>query len=166
MEVLFFWVLAILIVASSLMVLVARNAIHSAVSLVLSFFLLGGIYVMLAAHFLAIIQILVYAGAIMVLFIFAIMLLNLRKAERVRMSWPKLMGGLSGVAVFAILLLTYGDKLLLPAGYQREPSAEYGTVKAVGSELFTRYLLPFEAASILLLIGIVGAVLLAKRIRT
>jgi NADH-quinone oxidoreductase subunit J len=130
---------------------------------VVAFFFLAGLYVLLVAHLVAFLQILVYAGAIMVVFLFVIMLLalhdqDLRDARLKAMQWAGVIGA-AGVAtvVAGAVASTPGGTL----GF-RTVAADFGTVKAVGKLLFTQYLLPFEATSLLLLVAIVGAVVVAK----
>jgi NADH-quinone oxidoreductase subunit J len=156
-----FWIFAIPLMASAAGVIMARNPVNAAMSLVSAFFWLAGIYVLLTAHLLAFLQIIVYAGAIMVLFLFVVMLLSLTDAELglEKLSWLK---G-AGIAGAVGLLVT-----LVSAIVQSGPRAmatvgdDFGTVRAVGKVLFTQYLLPFEATSVLLLVAIVGSVVVAK----
>ena len=138
-----------------------RNPVNAAMSLVAAFFFLAGIYVLLIAHLVAFLQVLVYAGAIMVVFPFVIMLLSLHEADLkpVRLKaiqWAAVFGGFGVVAVLATAIRDSGVlawKTVAP---------DFGTVRAVGKLLFTQYLLPFEATSLLLLVAIVGAVVVAK----
>lgn len=139
------------------------NAVRSALCLVLNFFLLAVLYFTLGAETLGIIQIVVYTGAIMVLFLFVIMLLNLGGASLlVEQRDPKLLiGGALGLGLFALV----ASQVLLPLQNVtaiRAPEG-FGAPQAVGRGLFTGYVWPFELASFLLLIGIVGSILLAKR---
>ncbi len=157
-----FWIFTVPLIAASLGVVVTKNPITAAMSLVGAFFCLAGIYVLLTAHLVAFLQILVYAGAIMVLFLFVIMLLALQE-EILGVSRIKVMqgfGALGCVGVFAVIyraILATGPRMMPQVG------EDYGTVKAVGRILFTQYLLPFEATSLLLLVAIVGAVVVAKQ---
>jgi NADH-quinone oxidoreductase subunit J len=159
--VLFYVFAAITVLASLGMVLNVRNTVASAMSLVVAMISLGAIYVLLDAYLVAAIQIMVYAGAIVVLFLFVVMLLNLRTEvfPVARSRLPKLLGivvSAWGLWVFVKLL-----KNALPA---TTPIPEgFGGFRALGMALFTRYVLPFEATSLLLLAAIVGAVVLAKR---
>jgi NADH-quinone oxidoreductase subunit J len=118
--------------------------------------------VLLAAHLIAFLQIIVYAGAIMVLFLFVIMLLSLSDAELgvERMTAMKWVGLAGGVGVLFLVVRAIADSA---APGMRVVGADYGTVRAVGKILFTQYLLPFEATSVLLLVAIVGAVVVAKQ---
>jgi NADH-quinone oxidoreductase subunit J len=157
-----FWIMAIPLIASALGVVLARNPVNAAMSLVAAFFFLAGVYVLLVAHLVAFLQILVYAGAIMVVFLFVIMLLSLHDEDLVNarlkaMQWAGVAGAI-GVAVVIANAIASAGKLGLPT-----VSADFGTVKAVGYLLFTQYLLPFEATSLLLLVAIVGAVVVAKQ---
>ncbi len=160
-ELVLFWVFAIPLLASAAGVVAARNPVYAAMSLVSAFFWLAGIYVLLTAHLLAFVQVIVYAGAIMVLFLFVVMLLSLSDAELglEKLTALKFVGivGAAGLLTLLVSAVVQGA----PAG-MRQVGADYGTVKAVGKLLFTQYLLPFEATSVLLLVAIVGAVVVAK----
>ena len=157
-----FYVFAVMTVAAALgMVLNVRNTVASAMSLVVAMIALAGIYVILEAHLVAVIQILVYAGAIVVLFLFVVMLLNLRSdtfpVPRSRLA--KLLGvGATGWILWVFVRLLPGS---LPA--VKELPEGFGGFRDVGRALFTGYVLPFEVTSFLLLAAIVGAVVLAKR---
>ena len=158
---LFYLFAAITIVASLGMVLNVRNTVASAMSLVVAMISLAAIYVLLDAYLVAAIQIMVYAGAIVVLFLFVVMLLNLRMDvfPVARSRLPKLLGiAASGWGLWMFLRLLHGS---LPAV---SPAPEgFGGFRALGTALFTGYALPFEATSLLLLAAMVGAVILAKR---
>lgn len=139
------------------------NAIRSALCLVLNFLLLAVIYFTLGAQTLGIIQIVVYTGAIMVLFLFVIMLLNLGgiKILTERRDPRLILGSVLGLGLFALL----STQIFLPMQHIVNPRAEanYGAPENLGATLFSTYVWPFELASFLLLIGIVGSILLAKR---
>ena len=155
-----FYVFALIAAGGAFSVLLARNPIHAAMSLVGTFFGLAGVYVLLSAHLIAALQIIVYAGAIMVLFVFVIMLLNLTEpASRVGpvRGWH-VIGGASAVIGAGLLYVVFES---LPAEAAAAP-AGFGTVAGVGRLLFEQFILPFEATSILLLVAIVGAVVVAK----
>ena len=162
MELIFFYLFAGLAVVSALLVISLRNTLSSAISLVVTFFSIAALYAMLGAHFLAVMQVLVYAGAIMVLFLFVVMLLNLGREEflKIKMSFPGIVGILAGGYLAALLVLRLG---YLSFPFKEAVSSDYGGVKAVGRALFTDFLVPFEATSILLLVAMIGAVILAKR---
>ena len=158
-----FYLLALLTVGSAICVVAMRHPIHSAFALIAALFFLAGIFVLLDAHFVAIIQVMVYAGAVMVLFIFVIMLLNLAPEELgpAKVTASKLLGvvllAFAGYAVIRAYLETAA-----PAAVSTAKAIE-GTVEEVGKLLFTKYLFPFEIVSVLLLAAILGAVVLAKK---
>ncbi len=157
-----FFVFAIPLVAAAIGVVAARSPMYAAMSLVAAFFCLAGIYLVLAAHLVAFLQILVYAGAVMVLFLFVIMLLNLgsERLEVEQLKKAQWLGTLLGGGGMMTLLALASREV---AGAQPAALApDFGTIKAVGRVLFTQYLLPFEATSLLLTVAIVGAVVVAK----
>src|SRR5207244_4788123 len=164
-----FWGFAGLALASALLCITRRSAVSSALWLVVTLFALAGLFVLLDAQFIAVLQVLVYAGAIMVLFLFVIMLLNIGRATRsdIKGAWGLGVGVLlAGLMMVQLLALRFGappPQLTLPPGAMARAAAEQGMVAAVARPLFTTYLLPFEITSILLLAGLVGAVVLAKR---
>jgi NADH-quinone oxidoreductase subunit J len=156
-----FWVFAIPLVATAAGVLVSRNPVYAAMNLVAAFFFLAGIYVLLVAHLIAFMQVLVYAGAVMVLFLFVIMLLSLGdealfKEQHRAMQVVGALGAVMLVAVLATAIASAGG------AEGATLAADFGTVKAVGKVLYTQFLLPFEITSLLLLVAIVGAVVVAK----
>jgi len=161
-EMVLFWVFAVPLIIAAAGVLVARNPVHAAMSLVAAFFFLAGIYVLLTAHLIAFLQIIVYAGAIMVLFLFVIMLLSLSDSELGvdRMSAMKVAGLFGGLGILCLVVLAISDSR---GESMAKVTSDYGTVRAVGRILFNQYLLPFEATSVLLLVAIVGAVVVSKQ---
>jgi NADH-quinone oxidoreductase subunit J len=162
MEQSLFYVFAALAVASSLAMVLQRNPVTAAMNLVLAMFAIAALFVLLHAHFMAAIQLLVYAGAIMVLFVFVIMLLNLQE-EQLRSRKRNFLHVLSvALVIYAFLQIR---ELLdrTPAEPVPEMDSAFGTTEAVGKLLFSDYLLPFELTSVLVLAAIVGAVVLAKR---
>jgi len=160
----FFLLFAAVAVGAALEVVMQRNPLYSAIALVVTFAALAANYVLLKAQFIAAIQIIVYAGAIIVLFLFVIMLLNVRTEESridtfapLRLVvWPSL-----AVLFGAAFYVTKTSKLDSLA--ESAASAKVGTVETIGKALFTTYLLPFEAASVLIMMAIVGALVLAQR---
>lgn len=155
-----FYVLAALLVISSLMVVFQRNVVHSAMALVAALFLMAIVFLTLHAPMVGILQILVYAGAIMVLFLFVIMLLNPATMERRRAVWWTVSAGaalLLGVALVAVM--TNGEPRPNPVA----AADLFGSPETLAKSLFTDFVLPFEIASVLLLVAMVGAVVLAKR---
>jgi len=158
-----FYMLAFLTLVFGFLVIAnpfSRNPVTSAMFLVLTIVSLAGLFVLLHAFFLAAVQVLVYAGAVMVLFLFVIMLLDLKAEERRRMKLLAVVGGL--ISAGAILGIFLRSLLNAPLGAAESPSLEGGTA-ALGRLLFTQYLLPFEVVSMLLLVAIVGVVLLSKK---
>ena len=165
-----FYVFATIAVAASLLVIAQRNPIHSVLLLIASFGALSGLYVLLDAPFVAVIQIIVYAGAIMVLFLFVVMLLNAPREEtdfdeRVH---PLLRPGpMRFGAVLAVAFIVELWWALTKAGETGEFGAgSVSSVAAVGRTLFTQYAFPFEVTSVLILVAMVGAVMLARRERS
>lgn len=160
-----FYVLAVLAAVSAVMVVgFGKDPVRSAVSLVLNFLTLALIYFMLGAQFLGITQILVYAGAIMVLFLFVIMILKLGKDEpneKRREPVPPMIGVLLGLGIFVAVFFQIAYPLF-QFGPKELPES-YGGPQEIGRFLFSQYVWPFEVASILLLVGIIGSILLAKR---
>ena len=145
-----------------------KNPIHCALSLVGTFFCLGSIYVMLNAEFVAVIQVLIYAGAIMVLFLFVLMLLSPRDADMPlrKLTIGKILACLLSLGIFfQISFLFTGNELILgpKGGYPIEIVEEIGSIALIGRLLFTDYILPFEIIAILLLVAVIGAVVIAKR---
>lgn len=166
LEIITFSILALIGLASAIMLILQKNPVYSALLLILHFLALAGLYLLLNAQFIAVLQILVYAGAIMVLFVFVIMLLNLQNEEALKdpFNLKRIIATILGV----ILLLQFGVFFFIKAKYdldiQPSPdSIEAGSVKKIGELLFTTYLIPFEVASFVLLVGIIAAIVLAKR---
>ena len=152
-------------VASALMMITRRSPVTSALYLIANFFSISVIYLMLRAQFVAIIQILVYAGAIMVLFLFVIMLLNLQDESKLRenVTYKKLTGALLALLLFSVLGITAYFGFM---GKMKELSitAEtQGTIESIGRELYTTFSFPFELVSFVLIAAIVGAIVLAQK---
>ncbi len=163
-QILFFFVAAVAI-AAGIGLVVSRSPVTSALWLVLNLFCIAILYITLNAQFIGVIQILVYAGAIMVLFLFVIMLLNLAELPDLEaVNWKLGVAFLLAMAVLAQLVYVVAGGLgVLPDPTTAEAAAEAGSAYAVGMELFTRYALPLEVIGILLLVATIGAVMLAKR---
>lgn len=164
---LLFWAFALLAVFSGLMVVTRRNPVHGALYLVLCMLCLGGIFLLLEAPLLAMLQVIVYAGAVMVLILFVIMVLNL---ERERDELPdhalqKLFGVVLGVLGMMLLVNVVAPGALrgVRGEFTPERLQSVGHVRALAEVLFGKYLLPFEVISVLLLAALIGAVVLAKR---
>ncbi len=165
LESVLFYVLGILSIGSAISVVTRRNPVVAALFLILNFFALSGLYLTLNAQFIAFIQVLVYAGAIMVLFLFVILLLNLGDEQRLseKISYQKIAAAGLSLGLLAELVYIFGTfEARIPAS-GRAKAVEIGTAENIGRELFTTYLFPFEVTSILLLAAIVGAVVLAKK---
>ena len=163
-----FYIFAALSVFGALGVLFLKNPIHCALSLVGTFFCLGSIYVMLNAEFVAVIQVLIYAGAIMVLFLFVLMLLSSSDTKMSSNKWTlgKILAGLLSLGIFVqIAYLFTGNELKLgtKGEYPIEVVEEIGSIALIGRLLFTDYILSFEIIVILLLVAVIGAVVIAKR---
>jgi NADH-quinone oxidoreductase subunit J len=161
-EAVLFAITAICALAGGAGVITSRRPVYSALALLLVLLSLAVDYLLLGAEFIAVLQVIIYAGAIVVLFVFIIMLLHARSGEG-----PGAGAGLPPAAA-AVLCALFGLGLLaVLAGARTAPEAApagFGTVQAVGQVLFRRYLLPFEAASVVLLVGMIGAVALGKRL--
>lgn len=138
----------------------SRSPVASALFLVLTMVWLAGLFVLLHAFFIAAVQILVYAGAVMVLFLFVIMLLDLKEEER--RTWNRFGVGAGFITVAGLLGVLGATILKSHAGAGATPELE-GTTHALGLALFQRYLLPFEVVSVLLLVGMLGVILLSRR---
>ncbi|MCK5680471.1 NADH-quinone oxidoreductase subunit J [bacterium] len=167
MELVFLLICGGVAVIASLLVIFARSTLHSALWMVLSFFMVAVIYVLLHAQFLAMLQVIVYAGAIMMFIVYAIMMLNLRQESKAQSATriSKVVGVGALIALFLELMLVgLGQNLTAIQGPVTDTLvATYGRVAVISNFLFSDYLLPFEVASILLTAGVVGAVVLTKR---
>jgi NADH-quinone oxidoreductase subunit J len=166
MEKVMFFIFAFGTLASCGGVIVLRNPIASAMSLVACFFFLAGVYVLLWAHTIAALQVLVYAGAIMVLFLFVIMLLSLQDTGPVtKISLSRILGALSVAGLFVALAYAL-SKVTSNGnpGWTNDQAlvSKFGTISEVGKVMYTQWLFPFEVVSLLLLVAIVGAVVVAK----
>lgn len=163
MDIYVFVILAVLAIASALAMVLSKNTVNSALFLVLNLVSVAGIYLLLQAQFLAIIQVLVYAGAIMVLFLFVIMLLNVEEEESLLDTFrlKYFLAFLLGVVVLGQVFYSLGGITdMLPQ--ISEEMIHIGTVEAVGDVLFTDYLFPFEMTAILLTAAVVGALVVAQ----
>jgi len=159
----FFFLFAIVGVFSAIMVITRRNVMHAALFLLLTFACVGATYVLLRAEMLAAVQVLVYAGAVTVLFLFAILLVNIPRVVRLRQwnsqtSLAVAIAGLTGLWLIIATTQTFRT-LTLPAGGLDQP---LGTPRAIGQLLFSDFMLPFEIASLILLAAMVGAIFLAR----
>jgi NADH-quinone oxidoreductase subunit J len=162
-----FYVFAAAAVVTSLLVVSQSNPVYSVLLLIGSFLALAGLYVLLAAPFVAVIQIIVYAGAIMVLFLFVIMLLDIRRVEAApsRVKLQKSLGILLGVIFLleTLLILRSGVINDGAAAAVTPLPADFGTAVALGRALFTSYFFPLQLAAVLLFVALIGAIVLSKR---
>lgn len=165
MEQLLFIILSVISVAAALCVIFVRNPIYSVLSLVITFFSIAGHYILLKAQFLAIVNIIVYAGAIMVLFLFVIMLLNLNNTEnQEKRSFISKAAAVVAGGLFLVSLVSLLKSTTLTANTDSVLSSEdIGTVQMLGKVLFTDFVLPFEISSVLFLSALIGAVMLGKK---
>jgi NADH-quinone oxidoreductase subunit J len=156
-----FWFFSIAMLLCGVLVVANRNPVNSAMCLVLLFVFMAGLFLLLEAIFLAVIQILVYAGAVMVLFLFVIMLLDIKATERRRLKWLGLIGGLAvaGAFVWELAKILAEPVKPLADSTMAFPAGLTDVVKP----LFTNYMLPFEVTALLLLVAMVGVVLLSKK---
>ena len=165
MEQLLFIILSVISVVAALCVIFVRNPIYSVLSLVVTFFSFAGHYILLKAQFLAIVQVIVYAGAIMVLFLFVIMLLNLNNTEsqEKRSFISKAIAVVAGGLLLISLVGLLKGSVLTPTLANGISPDDIGTVQTLGNVLFKDFVLPFEISSVLFLSAIIGAVMLGKK---
>ncbi len=159
-----FYFLSAILLVSALRVIVARNPVHAALWLVLAFFTAGGVWLLLQAEFLAIAIILVYVGAVMVLFLFVVMMLDIN-LDRIRQGfWSYLpLGAMLGILMVMEMGLVLGAKYFqVPAAEAMVPAGVSNT-KSIGALMFTDFVYPFELASIVLLVGMIAAIVLTYR---
>jgi NADH-quinone oxidoreductase subunit J len=158
-----FWFLSILAIFSAIMMVVSKNPVHSVLWVIMVFFAISGHYVLLNAQFLAIVNLIVYAGAIMVLFLFVIMLMNLNaETEPQKNKWLKIIGVIGGGALMLVLVaaLKQAD---VNSRIAETNSGDIGLIHNLGMSLFTDYVVPFEISSVLFLSAMVGTVVIGKK---
>lgn len=162
LQTLLFWIFSILGIAGGVGLILNRNPVYSALSLIVNFFSIAGLYLTLESEFLAIIQILVYAGAIMVLFLFVIMLLNLSKEPKQSPFSPSVVtAAVMGVAFVVIMLIAFTG-FSTPASFM-EDGYFFNSTEAIGAAMMTKYLYPFEMISVVLISALIGAIVIAKK---
>jgi NADH-quinone oxidoreductase subunit J len=158
-----FWTLSILTIFSALMVITSKNPIYSVLWLIVTFFTISGHYILLNAQFLAVVNIIVYAGAIMVLFLFVIMLMNLSAdTEPRRNRWMTMAGAIAGGSLLLILVAALKDTEV-KMQIAQTTEGDIGLIQNLGKTLFTDYVIPFELSSILFLSAMIGAVVIGKK---
>lgn len=159
-----FYILASIALVSAVMVIAGRNVVHSAIYLVLTFLCVAAVYILLRAEFVAAVQVLVYAGGIVVLFLFVIMLVNLGDIRDRRIRVHATVSGIVGAAALgAVLYLTARTPLVADLPMRAVQPGAGGNLQAIGLALYTDFLLPFEIASVLLLVAMIGAIVLARQ---
>jgi NADH-quinone oxidoreductase subunit J len=159
-----FYALSAFAIVSAIMVLVSKNPIHSVLWLILVFFAISGHYILLNAQFLAIVNIIVYAGAIMVLFLFVIMLMNVKSdQEPQKKLLIKFIGVLSGGSFLTLLIALVKQTAQLQGKQVLMKEGSIGLIHPLGKALFSDYVLPFEISSVLFLSAMVGAVIIGKK---
>jgi NADH-quinone oxidoreductase subunit J len=158
-----FCVLAAITLSTAFLTVFSRNPIHSAIYLVICFFSVAGHYLLLNAQFLAIVHIIVYSGAIMILFLFTIMLMNLNKENEVHKPRITRLGAIVSFCLVCLILIAIFVNSKPIAGEYIATGEDYQSIKVLGKILLNEYMVPFEFASILLLVAMIGTVLLSKK---
>ena len=159
-----FWFLTALALVSALMVLLSKNPVYSVLWLVAVFFAISGHYILLNAQFLAIVNMIVYAGAIMVLFLFVIMLMNLDKeTEPQKDIWMKIAGAVSGGCLLMVFVSLVKQATEMTGKTALLKTGSIGLIENLGKALFSDYVVPFEISSVLFLSAMVGAVVIGKK---
>lgn len=158
-----FWILSVLALFSALMVITSKHPVHSVIWLILVFFAISGHYLLLNAQFLAIVNIIVYAGAIMVLFLYVLMLMDLKSDNRPQKSrWLRIAGAIAGGSLLLVLVAAL-KKTEVAANMAQVREGNIGLIENLGKILFTDYVVPFEISSILFLSAMIGAVVIGKK---
>jgi NADH-quinone oxidoreductase subunit J len=161
-----FYIFAALVLGGGILTITRRNAVHSAISLIVSLLGVAGLYLLQQAEFLFAVQIVLYVGGIMVLFLFVIMLVNLDMAARERQfnrQWLVALIAAAAVGAEISYFLYHGENFSVVAPAVLPPAAAPGNTEILADVLFSQYLLPFEIASLLLLVAVVGSVVMAKK---
>ncbi len=158
-----FCVLAVITLATAFLTIYSRNPIHSAIYLVICFFSIAGHYLLLNAQFLAIVHVIVYSGAIMILFLFTVMLMNLNKENEVYKPRITRLGAIVVFCLMCLVLIAIFINSKPIVGEYVTTGEDYQSIKVLGKVLLNEYMVPFEFASVLLLVAMIGAVLLSKK---
>lgn len=165
LSVILFWFLTALALIAALGVITSKNPIYSVLWLIVVFFAISGHYVLMNAQFLAIVNIIVYAGAIMVLFLFVIMLMNFSKdAEPAKSLYLKMAGIISGLSLMIVVIAALSSADTANVAIRQDTSV--GLIKNLGQALFKTYVVPFEIASVLFLSAMIGAIVIGKKDKT
>jgi NADH-quinone oxidoreductase subunit J len=158
-----FCVLAFITLATAFLTIYSRNPIHSAIYLVICFFSIAGHYLLLNAQFLAIVHVIVYSGAIMILFLFTVMLMNLNKENEVYKPRVTRLGAIVLFCAMCLVLMAVFINSKPIVGEYVTTGEDYQSIKVLGKVLLNEYMVPFEFASVLLLVAMIGSVLLSKK---
>ena len=161
-----FYFLAAITLATAFLTIYSRNPIHSAIYLVICFFSIAGHYLLFNAQFLAIVHVIVYSGAIMVLFLFTIMLMNLNKEDEVHKPRITRLGAIAVFCLMSLVLIAIFMNAKPIVGEYDITGEDFQSIKVLGKVLLNEYMVPFEFASILLLVAMIGTVLLSKKENT
>lgn len=156
----FFYFLSFLAILTAIMVVLSKNPVHSVLYLIITFFCIAGHYILMNAQFLAVVHVIVYAGAIMVLFLYVIMLLNLNEESEPHKS--NLLKITATICAGLLMIILVGSLKGTEMMMQAAPGSDISLVKTLGKVMFSDFLLPFEVTSLLLLSAMVGAVMLGK----
>ena len=158
-----FWFLSVLALISALLVISSKNPVYSVLWLIMVFFSISGHYILLNAQFLAVVNIIVYAGAIMVLFLYVLMLMDLKKeTEPQKKRWVKLAGAVAGGSLLLVLVAAL-KKADMMTNIAQTREGDIGLIENLGKLLFSEYVIPFEISGILFLSAMIGAVLIGKK---
>jgi NADH-quinone oxidoreductase subunit J len=157
-----FCIFSAITLVTAFLTIYSKNPIHSAIYLVISFFSIAGHYLLFNAQFLAVVHIIVYSGAIMVLFLFTIMLMNLNKEEEVHKPRFTRFGAVSLICLMCVVLISIFVNSKPIVEYESS-TADFQSIKVLGKVLLNEFMVPFEFASVLLLVAMIGAVLLSKK---
>lgn len=158
-----FYILSAITLGTAFLTVLSKNPIHSAIYLVLCFFSIAGHYLLFNAQFLAMVHVIVYSGAIMILMLFTIMLMNLNKEDEKNKNLLSRLAAVGSFGLLALILLAAFIKSQPVISQYKVSGEDYQSIKVLGQVLLNNYMVPFEFASILLLVSMIGAVLLSKK---
>jgi len=158
-----FYVLAAITLSTAFLTIYSKNPIHSAIYLVICFFSIAGHYLLFNAQFLAIVHVIVYSGAIMILFLFTIMLMNLNKEDEVHKPRITRLGAIVVFCILSVVLIAIFINSKTIVGDYETSGEDFQSIKKLGKILLNEYMVPFEFASVLLLVAMIGTVLLSKK---